>query len=389
MRKISADVIFPVTSEPIKHGEIIVDDNGFILDIRKNKKNVKNPKTEYYSGIIIPGFINAHSHLEYAYTKNLIKPHQGLLEFIRSIKDIKATVPVDYDKILEADEQMYKNGIVAVGDHTNTLITKEIKRQSNIYYHSFVELYKAISEINSPKADFQHGLAYLCALNNRGSITPHAAYSVGPELMHMIAQYSYENRSIVSIHNQETAAEREMFLYGTGKFYEFFHSAGTEKHWLPTGTSSIEWFLPFFRESHNILLIHNTFTTKEDIIFAQNLNSRLFWVMCPGSNLYIENTLPDIPMFQQLNCTLALGTDSYASNTKLSILNEMKIIQQNFNIDFHTLLQWATINGAKALEIDHMFGSIERGKKPGLILLQNIDPQKLIIDDKIKIKRLI
>ncbi len=389
MRKFQADKIFPVTGRPVKNGIIVTDDAGHILDIYENRKNFGTTGLERYEGIIVPGFINVHSHLEYAYIKDLIEPGQSLEGFIRSIIKIKQTVPVDYDKIVQADEIMAQNGIVAVGDHTNTLITKDIKLTSQIYYHSFIELYKAISEINSPKADFEHGLAYLKALENQGSITPHAPYSVSPELMRMIANYAFLKKTIISIHNQETEAEREMFLYGTGKFAELFVDQKFSHNWIPTGTSSIEWFLPFFHSSHNLLLIHNVYTTRYDLEFAENTNQRLFWVMCPGSNLYIENRLPDIPMFRDSGVNIALGTDSYASNTKLSILYEMQILQENFEIPFDQLLQWATINGAKALELDHIFGSLESGKRPGLVLLQNIDADKLEINENTTIKKLI
>jgi cytosine/adenosine deaminase-related metal-dependent hydrolase len=389
MRKFSADIIFTVTGKPIKKGTVITDDQGTILDVIEGSKYTKSSGVEYYDGIIIPGLINAHSHLEYSYTKGLIDPGGGLTEFIRSIILIKQQVPVDYETILQADEEMYLNGIVAVGDHTNTLLTKEVKMHSNIYYHSFIELYQAISEINSAKADFLHGIAYLDALDGQGSITPHAPYSVGPELMKMIANYAFRTKSIISIHNQETEGEQELFLYGSGKFADFIINKSDSHKWLPTGTSSIEWFLPFFRGKHNILLIHNTYTTKQDLEFALNTTHKLFWVMCPGSNLYIENQLPNIPMFKQANAKIALGTDSYASNTRLDIIYEMRILQENFDISFEELLQWATINGAEALGIDHLYGSIENGKKPGLVLLKNIDPTKLKLTENVTIERLI
>ncbi len=388
MRKFSADIIFPVDRPPIKNGIIITDDQGNILDLLEGKPNVREKGVEYYEGVIVPGFINAHSHLEYAYTKGLIEPGNGLMEFIRSIVSIKQSVPVDYELIVQADEEMYRNGIVAVGDHTNTLITKDIKKTSPIYYHSFIELYKAISEINSPIADFYHGFAYLEALDNQGSVTPHAPYSVQPELMKLLANYAFQKRAVISIHNQETEGEREMFLYGTGEFAEFFADRGLKQNWIPTGTNSIQWFLPFFRGNHNILLIHNIYTEEKDIDFALNTHDNLFWVMCPGSNLYIENRLPNIPVFTEKNCKIALGTDSLASNTQLSIVNEMRILQEHFDIPFEQVIRWATLNGAEALQVEHIYGSLTSGKQPGLVLLE-VEPDKLKLSEETKIRRLI
>ncbi len=388
MRKISADLVFLVDRPPLKNGVVVLDDNGKVLEIYQESARVKSPDTEYYEGVIVPGFVNAHSHLEYSYAKGLIEPKQGFTGFIKNIAKIKARVPVDYQAIVDADKYMYEQGIVAVGDHTNTLITKDIKKESKIYYHSFVELYRVISEVNSAKADFYHGLAYLSALNNQGSVTGHAPYSVTPELMTYIFEHARKTRGIISIHNQETIGEYEMFKYGRGEFFQFLEQANAHIYWVPTGTSSLEWILQFFSDQHNLLLIHNTFTTEQDLLFACNKYKRLHWVFCPGSNLYIEDRLPNVNIFIKHNCNVALGTDSYASNTDLSVLYEMQLLQQAYDLDFELLLRWGTLGGAKALELEHKFGSITVGKTPGLVLLQNFDLEKLVITDSVKVKRL-
>ncbi len=389
MKKISADLILPVEGEPIRNGIVIINDKGEIIDLQEQRKNTKSSDIEYYEGIIIPGFINTHNHLEYSYVKGLIEPGQGLPGFIRSIVEIKQNVPADKEAIEQADKEMFDLGTAAVGDQTNTLITREVKSKSKIYYHSFIEVYEAIGEINSAETDFLHAKTYLAAYEYQGSITPHAPYSVGPELLRLIANEAFIKKTPVSIHNQETQSELDMFMYGKGELFEFFHNMLKPQSWIPSGTSSLEWFLPFFRDSHNLLLIHNTYTQPRDIMFALNMHSRLYWSMCPASNLYIENRLPHIPWFQKMGCTICLGTDSYASNTSLSILREMQILQESFEIDFDELLEWATINGARALDIDHIFGSLKPGKRPGLVLLQGIDIDRRIITPDVAIKRLV
>ncbi len=389
MKKIGAELILPVEGEPIRRGIILVNGRGEIIDIQEESKNQRSPDVEYYEGVIVPGFINTHNHLEYSYVKDLIEPGQGLPGFIRSIVQIKQNIPADIEAIKKADQQMYELGTAAVGDQTNTLITREVKNKSKIFYHSFIEVYEAISEIYSPETDFQHARAYLAVFDYQGSIVPHAPYSVDPELMRLIANEAFVKKTPVSIHNQETESELDMFMYGKGELFDMFRNTLRPQTWIPTGTSSLEWFLPFFRDSHNLILVHNTYTKPEDIMFAENMHSRLYWAMCPGSNLYIENRLPHIPWFQKMGCRICLGTDSYASNTSLSILREMQILQENFEIKFEDLLKWATINGARALEIDHIFGSLTPGKRPGVVLLQGIDPEKLIITDSVEIKRLV
>jgi cytosine/adenosine deaminase-related metal-dependent hydrolase len=118
------------------------------------------------------------------------------------------------------------------------------------------------------------------------------------------------------------------------------------------------------------LLIHNTFITKEDIEFAKENFKNTYYGLCPNANLYIENELPDVETLRKLNIDICLGTDSFASNNSLSILEEMKTIQKNFDVSLEELIQWATINGAKALGMEKTIGSIEVGKRPGLLLLK-------------------
>jgi len=95
-----------------------------------------------------------------------------------------------------------------------------------------------------------------------------------------------------------------------------------------------------------------------------------FFCLCINANQYIEDAVPPIEMFRKNNCNIILGTDSFASNWSLSIADEIKTIRNHFpNIASGEILKWATFNGAKALEMDHTLGSLDKGKKPGIILI--------------------
>ena len=95
--------------------------------------------------------------------------------------------------------------------------------------------------------------------------------------------------------------------------------------------------------------------------------------LCPNANLYIEDRLPDIPLFMKHNSLIVFGTDSLASNYQLSILEEMKTIKKAFPyISTSEMLVWATSNGAKALAFEDNLGDFTRGKKPGVVLFENI-----------------
>jgi cytosine/adenosine deaminase-related metal-dependent hydrolase len=131
--------------------------------------------------------------------------------------------------------------------------------------------------------------------------------------------------------------------------------------------------------------VHNTCTNLKDIYFIKRFDKKVHFCFCPGANLYIEDKMPKIELFIDQGFNLTLGTDSLASNTKLCILNEMRLIQERFpNISFDRLLQWATTNGAKYLGIADEKGTIEIGKTPGLNLITGMDGLKITPETKVK-----
>jgi cytosine/adenosine deaminase-related metal-dependent hydrolase len=182
---------------------------------------------------------------------------------------------------------------------------------------------------------------------------------------------------VISIHNQEHPAEDDLYKTGGGEYLKLFKIFGINESPFPvTGLSSIRSILPYFNNGQTILLIHNTFMSEEDVLFAKKYADEngltLIWCLCVNANLYIENNVPPIEMLMKNDCPLVLGTDSYSSNWQLSIAKEIKAITEEFpSISLETILQWATTNGAKALKWDDELGSFEKGKRPGLTLLSN------------------
>jgi cytosine/adenosine deaminase-related metal-dependent hydrolase len=216
-------------------------------------------------------------------------------------------------------------------------------------------------------------LVEFSALNAQCSIVPHAPYSVSQNLWKEIQPY-FENK-VVSIHNQETAFEDEFFLSGTGDFLRMYELMKINNaHHQPSKKSSLRSYFDKLSEGANAILVHNTFTKQEDIdyIKLQTPNSKLqtFFCLCANANKYIEDALPPVELFRKNNCEIVLGTDSLASNWSLNISDEIKTIRSNFpSIPLEEILQWATINGAKALQMDSQVGSLEKGKKPAVVLL--------------------
>lgn len=112
-----------------------------------------------------------------------------------------------------------------------------------------------------------------------------------------------------------------------------------------------------------------------------------FFVICPNANLYIENQLPPVTLFQKENLNICLGTDSLASNHQLSILEEMITLQDHFpEIKIQELVEWGCLNGARALNLSNRLGSFEKGKNPGINLITSADLQALKFTSTSRIK---
>ncbi len=392
-RKISAHYII-TDSEVIKNGIITIDKQGKIVDIQSLGNDIKEISgTEFYNGVLVPGFVNAHCHLELSHLKDKISRHTGLEGFISEIVNLRMSSDNEIAKYMQqADREMVKNGIVAVGDIANTSHSIETKMQSGIHYHSFVELFT--SNLNITNNVFKAGLDLEQLFKESGlsaSVTAHAPYSVNPKLFDLITSHLAKLKSIISIHNQESEAENELYVNGKGALYDMFTSKKIDLASIPiTGKSSLISIAANLNPDDNTILVHNTYTKSEDVEFVVDKLNKLYWCFCPNANLYIENRLPDIQLFRSKRQNICIGTDSLASNNRLSVLDELKLISTAFpDIELPELISWASINGAKALNIDKFLGSFEIGKRPGINLIENINLNELKLTNESRVKKLV
>ena len=386
LRKIAANKIYPVTSSALENAVIILDDHGKIIDIDKFE-NHDETEIELYNGAIVPGFINAHCHLELSHLRGVAQTGTGLIDFISQvIKNRNHSNEIILEAIVREEQNMIDSGIVAVGDISNTSDTFHQKQKENLHYYTFVEYFDLFQEENTDNIIRQYDAVYndlLETTKNKKSKVPHAPYSVSGKLFNVIAsaaKQSLHNKTI-SIHNQETPAENELFFSKTGDFMSFYQQIGYKTNSIPIlEKSSIYYALNYLQKENINLFVHNTLTTKDEIESAHQKLGRknVFWATCPNANLYIENSLPNYKIFLKTDAQVCIGTDSLTSNWQLNILEEIKtILKYQSYLEFETVLKWATINGAKALGFADVLGSIEIGKVPGLVLIENMENGKL------------
>jgi cytosine/adenosine deaminase-related metal-dependent hydrolase len=389
MRLISGHYVF-TGREFIKNGIVEIDSSGKIVSISSlGDSIVEKERTEFFNGIITPAFVNAHCHIELSHMKGVIPQHSGMTAFCKSVISYRnSDVNEQISAMYEADRLMENEGIIAVGDISNNELSVQMKKDSRLIYHTFVEtlnLNPCLADENIDKAKKVKQTFEKAGL--KVSITPHAPYSLSEKLFELSVTEG-NNSGILSIHNEESTDEMELFAKKQGKMRDFF---GKDMDaFLSEYDNPLHRILKYIAPETNLLLIHNTYTNEQDFRQALDRNRKASWVLCPASNLYINNSLPDVNMFSKINARVAVGTDSLSSNTNLSILQELKILDSTFPATgLQNLLRWATLNGAEALNLDSELGSFDAGKRPGALLLSDMDLEDMRLTENSKVKRLV
>jgi len=383
MQYLSADCIIPIEGATAYNSVLAVNDDGTIDGIfDKNELSGSMYEIRHYNGILCPGFVNTHCHLELSGIEGLIPEGKGLDAFVRKLESVRKSASVS--NILKAIEnaayKMEQAGIIATADIANGNTSLDFKSKSRHYFHTFVEVFgsdpKYADTIFEKAMDLKKQFE-THQPSDTVSITPHATYSLSEKLMMLVAIAGKD--SLLSIHHQENDDENLFFEDGSGPLAarrkafnpDLQKFQGTKKRPLESIAGQFDTF-------QKLLLVHNTVSGQKDISFAEQYFKNIFWCLCPNANLYIENRLPDIDLFRANGCKITLGTDSLASNHQLSILEEIKTIQNHFpHIPLTELLSWGTINGAKFLGLEHTLGSFAKGKSPGVVLIEKADIQTL------------
>ncbi|MHA4808024.1 amidohydrolase family protein [Flavitalea flava] len=376
---------------------------------------------EHLSGMLSPGFVNCHCHLELSHLKGRLPEKTGLTDFLLAVLKQRHSDPETIQSaIRDAEEAMMGQGIVAVGDICNTTDTLSQKSAGQLYYHNFIETMGFLEKSAPERFDhsrktfeayaqafplpkmaqgFREGRPIINRLApiKATSLVPHAPYSVSPRLFDLIA--NFPGNHLLTIHSQESEAENVFYQSGQGDFLRLYEAMGLDVSFFHgTGKRSLESYLPHFYPNQSLILVHNVATAEEDLLFAhkwqgkggesnrqEKVEHRLFFCLCPNANLYIGGQLPDVDLLIRHHCAIVVGTDSLASNHQLSILEELITLQHQFpHLQTATLLQWATANGAAALQFENILGDFTPGKQPGVLLLEELDGERLTAASRVR-----
>ncbi len=379
MRKIAANYVFPVVGEPIRNGYVKFNENNEVVEV--GQLDGECADTEFFNGILCPGFTNAHNHVELSHLVGVFEQATGMSGFINQINALRNTVDKEGRvKALEFQmEKMYREGVSAMADISNCSESFPCKSKSPMYTRTFLELFG--SEPKDANDVLESGKSLAEVAKEYGidaAITPHSCYTMSPQLLAMAAQEGLKS-GYLSYHSQESDEEEELIKSGTGALAENYKGRGLSTPPV-TGKPALVYFIDrllSFSKSPvegNILLVHNVAIDQESIDYAKKHLVSPYFAICPLSNIFIHRALPPLDIMRENGLKICLGTDSLSSNTVLSIASEIVCLQKNFpHIGLAEILEWACLNGAKMLGKDSVLGSFEVGKQPGAVLIENID----------------
>ena len=344
-------------------------------------------------GILVPGWVNAHCHLELSYLHGAIAPGGGFAAFAAAMGRTRGlcTEQQRLQAAERADRAMWEEGVQAVGDVCNGESTFALKSRSPIRYHSFMELFG----LRSADAAAQRASVRRAeATGLRASVTPHSLYSLNTAAF---ADAAGDGPSAgtpcsggisgadtaalrrpgrgpaecapLSIHFLESEGEAALFR-GEGDLSEWYARAGFSADFLGFGspTARLTAQVP---ASRRVLLVHGCCAGEAEMErIDAHFTRPATWVVCPRSNRYISGARPPLELLLRRGAQVAVGTDSLASNTSLSMVAELAAMPE---VPLEKRLWWATGGGAQALGLAHRIGAFETGLSPGAVLLTGAD----------------
>lgn len=355
---------------------VTLDDGGRILDVRTCDAPDREPFTEFHAGLLTPGFVNAHCHLELSALRGRIPEGCGFAGFARAMGEVRGLADEEERRaaIAAADAEMTRGGIVVVGDIANGEAAFDVKSAGRIAYRTFAEFFG----LRTMAADSLRPLLR----HPRTSLTPHSVYSVQDAPFRALCA---EGTAPLSIHFMESPAEAELFA-GRGPLHEWYARAGFACDFLHYG-SPAERLVRSIPAERPLILVHACCVGEEEVrrILA-HFTAPVYWCLCPRSNRYISRLEPPVALLRSLGARICLGTDSLASNRSLSLLDELRALG---GVPLRESLRWATLGGAEALGLDDALGTVAPGKRPGLNLLTGLDFERMALTPDTRVKPLL
>jgi aminodeoxyfutalosine deaminase len=381
--------VLPVASPPLVDGAVAIQ-GGRIAAVGKRGEILKAAGADAQVSdlgdtVLVPGLVNAHVHLDLSWMRDDPPPGGSYIAWFRDrLERVElASEAARREAAEKAVREMAARGTVAVGDVAGVPWTAPILARSSLHAVVFLELTGFRSEDAERLLDgaasvldvVENDADFKAARGRIGVVlSPHSAHTVSAALLKALAGRATASGEILSIHLAETADEAAVLLDGSGPFPGLLRARGAwDEGWHPPGHSPVEYLDRLGVLSPRTLAVHCIHLGQQDLSKLQARGVTV--VTCPRSNLRLGVGKTPVPKLLSAGIPVALGTDSLASASDLDLFSEMAGLRREHpGLSPAAVLRMATLNGARALNLEKSLGTIEKGKLAGLAAVALSDP---------------
>jgi cytosine/adenosine deaminase-related metal-dependent hydrolase len=371
----------------LPNAAVAIVENGTLADItpwRDSFRDSEKTVVDWGSAVIMPGLINAHVHLELTSLCNRLTEYDSFTDWLSQLIAERRSWNQDEFQcsIREGINLSLASGTTTVGDIATSGITRSITRGNMLRQVIFEEsialspgqVEQTIADLNRILDTSKPGELI------RQGVSPHSPYSVSGELYRGLSALAHQRKIPLTTHVAETESEIQFLETGTGEFRDYLQALSVfPTGWNPPGLHPIPYLHSLGVLGPNCLLIHCNYMDRESIDLVSGSGSSI--VYCPRSHAFFDHPQHPVRELLDAGINITLGTDSLASNTTLSMLDEMRFLyKERKDLKSEEILKAVTINSAKALNYGNSIGILKSGCRADMTVLEvpsNMKPHRV------------
>jgi cytosine/adenosine deaminase-related metal-dependent hydrolase len=341
----------------------------------------RNDTVDFGDAVLMPGLVNAHTHLEYSELASPIgTPQMSFPEWIAQVvawKRAREEATGGNDLPLQAAirqgiVELRHHGVTTAGEIAASPFHEDAYGLPEIQLVPFLEILGLAAENRREKlGEVERFVTGDCSTSmSRRGISPHAPYTVDLELLSEICRESRQRRFSVAMHLAESLDELQLLAAGEGHLVEMLRSLNAWDSSLYPRKTRPKHYLEQLACAHRALIVHGNYLEHDEIRLIAAHADRLSVVYCPRTHAYFGHSRHPLVQMLAAGINVALGTDSRASNPDLNLLAEMRLVARQFpQIAWDRVLHLGTLAGARALGVAEDCGSLTPGKRADFLVV--------------------
>ncbi len=370
---LQARLIFPVAAPPIVDGCVTIAGEQ-IVAVGRAGNDVE--LVDLGDVAIVPGLVNAHTHLEFAdITAPLGKPGMPLPDWIRLVMaHRRAAVASPGQSVQQGLQECLHSGSTTLGEIATRDWRGEIASSGPLSPEvvMFREGIAPTAERVGPAVSAAE--AFLASpdglLHVHPALSPHAPYTVHPRLLDSLVDLARRHDVPLAMHLAESREELELLHTGGGPFRELLIELNAWDAASDARLNSILTYLERLACAPRALVIHGNYLSADEQTFLAERAASMSLVYCPRTHAFFNHEPYPLAERLQHGVRVALGTDSRASSPDLDLWSEMRFVaEQHPDVSLKTVLQLGTSAGARALGLGSQVGTLEAGKTANLAII--------------------